>query len=242
MSARALPLVFFPLAVMLVGILLSASAVPNQNGSATATFCSTPTQQNCVPANSPGTTYYCDPTNVLGYLQACKILPSCVAPPYPDPAFCIGDVISAAGAGCLFQFIQQGSAGCGVYLKGGFSVFIATKQIASSLSTTGAFFGYVGGGAGGFITMIGVAVGIISLAGLTVFGSGEQGEGLHILFQGGMVMGLWLLLSGLEGFPGGNDVMFAGLNVAIAGAGTFIYALLTLSVVGGFLGLVSRGA
>lgn len=248
-NSHALPFLVFPLAVMVVGLLLTLSSavsatngLPTANGQGNAVFCATPTQKNCIPAGSPGTSYFCDPTNILGFLQACKILNSCAVPPYPSPTFCIGDVLTAFSAGCGLQFISAGAAGCGVYLPGGFSVFIPTAQIASSITANGAFFGFVGGGSSGFVAMIGVAVGIISLAGLTVFGSGEQGEGLHILFQGGMVLGLWLILSGLEGFPGGSDQMFTSLNGAVAGAGTFLYSMLTLSVVIGFLGLVSRGA
>jgi hypothetical protein len=250
-NSHALPFVVLPLAVMIVAMLLSVSAAvsatkgtPATDFQGSATFCANPSQRNCIPQGAVGTAYYCDPGlgGFLPGLQACNILPSCGAPPYPPPAWCVSNVLTAAIAGCLVQFIASGSAGCPVFLPAGFSVFIPTQQIASSITTGGAFFGFVGGGASGYISMVGVAVGIISLAGLTVFGSGEQGEGLHILFQGGMVLGLWLIISGLEGFPGGNDAVFASLNSAVAGAGTFIWSMLTLSEVIGFLGLVSRGA
>ena len=240
MSARALPFLVVPLLIMVIAILMNGST-PAFSGSSTAQIC---TQQNCPPPGSTGTSYFCQANNLIGLLQACKILPNCNAPPYPQPAFCIQDAISAAGAGCFFQFLANGAAGCGVFLPSNSFVFIPTAQITSSLSSTAAFFTFTASGTSGFITIIGVATAIISLLGLTVFGSGEQGEGLHVLFMGGMVLGLWLVVSGIEGYVSGspNELFFDSLNSAIQGAGTFVYAMLTLSVVIGFTGLVSRGS
>jgi hypothetical protein len=238
-----LPFLILPIAIMVMAILLDSSS-PSLTGAGGVSICSQPGQSNCIPPNSTGTAYACQPTSLLGNLQACKILPSCSAPPYPSPAFCIGDALTAVTASCFFQFLTSGAAGCGVYLPANTNVFIPHAQIVSSLSTSGAFFGFSASGASGFITMVGIAVGIISLAGLSVFGSGEQGEGLHILFMGGMVLGFWTILTGVEGFAGGSvsETFFNSLNAAYPGGGTFLYVMLTLSTVIGFVGLVSRGS
>ena len=240
MSARSLPFIVIPIAIMLLAILMNGQGTPDTSAAQPVEFCANPAQQNCIQQGSIGTSYYC--SSPAGVMQACKILPSCTTPPYPSPAFCLGNVIQAIGASCAIQFITSGAAGCGVYLPANSWVFIPTGQVASSLTTAGAFFSFSSSGASGFIGMIGVAVGVISLLGLTVFGSGEQGEGLHILFIGGMVMGIWLVITALEGFPGSTELFFSSLNQAIAGAGTFLYVVLTLSVVIGFTGMVSRGA
>src|SRR6058998_3505817 len=50
-----------------------------------------------------------------------------------------------------------------------------------------------------FIEMIEIAVGIAALAGITLFGSGESPEGIHILFMSSLILGLWLILSLAEG-------------------------------------------
>src|SRR5438128_9415812 len=51
-----------------------------------------------------------------------------------------------------------------------------------------------------FIDMIEIAVGIAVLAGLTILGSGESPEGIHILFMMSLLLGLWLIFSLAEGF------------------------------------------
>jgi len=237
--------------VIAFAILLNSSVGPNLNGSACATFQNTGQPSNQCANGSIGTSYYCQPNFITPLYPACMILPACNAPPYPSPAFCIQDPLSAIQAGCLPGYTLaavthggNGESGCGVFLPAGSFVFIGTQQITASLSSSGAFFPFAVAGVSGFITMIGLVVGIVCLAGITIMGSGENAEGIHILFMGGMVLGFWLLLSGTEGFVGGNaaELFFNSMNGAIPGVGTFIYVMLTLSVVLGFTGLVSRGS
>jgi len=250
-SARALPFLIFPLAVIAFAILLNSATGPNINGSACASFQNSGASGQQCNSASLGTSYYCQVNFITPLYPACMILPACTVPPYPSPAFCIGDPFSALQAGCLPGWTLaaitnggNGQSGCGVFLPAGSFVFIGTQQIAASISSSGAFFPFAVAGASGFITMIGLVVGIVSLAGITIMGSGENAEGIHILFMGGMVLGFWLILSGTEGFVGGNksELFFNSMNGAIPGVGTFIFVILTLSVVIGFTGLVSRGS
>lgn len=242
MAGRAIPFLVFPMVIMLVAILMNSTA-PAINGSATASFCSNPSSSVTCQQPSGVTTVFCVPANIIQAIASCQILPHCSAPPYPSPAYCVNDLGTALAAGCFFQFVASGSAGCPVFLPSYASVVLTNTQLISSLSTSSALFAFSVSGTSGFIAIIGVAVGIISLLGLTIFSSGLQGESLHVLFIGGMVLGLWLLLSGIEGFAGGtSDMFFSAMNVAIAGAGTFFYVIMTFSVVIGFTGLVSRGS
>jgi len=91
-------------------------------------------------------------------------------------------------------------------------------------------------------------VGLVALAGLTIFGSGTSTESVHIFFMGGLMLGIWIFISGLEGFLGGSKTsVFTQLNGPLtspggAGFGTEFYILLTLMYLFGFMGMVKRGA
>lgn len=216
-------------------------------GTNNVVFCNpnNPTLTNCLPQGSLGTSYYCQPQNLIGFFQACKILPNCNITP-PSPAWCLPNDASGAidsiAAGCALQFAAAGPAGCPVFLSGGLNVFIPTQIIAGNLASTGALFGFSISGSQAFIAMIGIAVGLISLAGFTVFGSGFSSESVHVLFMGGMLLGFWVILAGLEGFIAGNPAsMFSQLNAWVSGTGTFTYVGLTLTYALGFVGSISRG-
>lgn len=245
---KAATFLFFPIVVMLLGIIVTASAaanpVPGISGQNAVQFCNpnNPVPSDCLPAGATGTAYFCQPDATFT-LGICKILPTCDVTP-PAPAWCVGDILQAifiasatGNPGCVLNF-----ASCGVFLNAGDNVFIPITTIAGDLSSAGALFGFNVIGTNGFITMIGIAIGLVALASLTIFGSGMGSEGVHMLFIGGMLMGIWLILSGLEGFLGGNQgSMFAQLNLAISGVGTFLYVIFTLSYTLGFVGTISRG-
>lgn len=243
MGFNALPFLLWPIAIVIVGIALQAGA-PNLQGSATVVFCDVnhPASSPCVPQNSPGTSYYCDPTSIAGFFQACKILPACsIHANYP--AFCINDPLTAVAAGCLGAPFLTSYASCGTWLPAGQNVFIPTATIAANLSTGGALFGV--SSTSGFITFVSVVIGLACLAGLNIFGSGESSEAVHDLLMGGLLLSVWGVLIGLEGFisPQPSQLeMFSQLNMMIAGFGTFLFGIATLSYCIGVGGAISRGS
>jgi hypothetical protein len=120
-------------------------------------------------------------------------------------------------------------------------------RAASQNSAGGVFFGFGSIGPSGFIAVIGILVGIVVLAGITVFSSGIGFEGVHILFLGGAMIGIWFFLSTLEGFVSNSPTsFFVQMNssiVSMGGApiGTGLYVLLTFMYLVGFVGMVKRG-
>jgi len=102
-----------------------------------------------------------------------------------------------------------------------------------------AIFGFNINGGLAFIGFITVIIGVATLAGFNIFGSGLENESIQILAQGALLMGLWAILSGLEGVGASSPDMFAQLD-AVFGLGTVLYAVLTIMVLLGFAGTISR--
>ena len=102
-----------------------------------------------------------------------------------------------------------------------------------------ATFGFSAVGPAGYIVLIGAVVAVAVLAGLTILGSGLQGESIQILFQAGLLLGIWTILSAAVAISPLNG--FASIDGLLSGAGTGLYVLLTLIFVGGIAAAVSRG-
>src|SRR5712692_5931159 len=83
-----------------------------------------------------------------------------------------------------------------------------------------------------FIDMLVISVGVAALAGLSIFGSGESPEAVHIIFMFSLIIGVWSILSLAEGFVNPNGPspasVFSSLNKGISGLGTSVYLLLTI--------------
>src|SRR2546426_7994457 len=93
-----------------------------------------------------------------------------------------------------------------------------------------------------FIQMIEIAVGVAAIAGITILGSGESPETVHIIFMSSLVLGLWLILSLAEGFVSSSPAsVFSSLDRAISGLGTSIYLILTITYMIGGIAAISRG-
>lgn len=130
------------------------------------------------------------------------------------------------------------------FLPAGATVTILLNQTGNTPPNTsnGVFFNLGTVGPSGFISIIGVILGIVCLAGITVLGTGAGTESIHILFMGGMMMGIWLFLSGLDGFGSSNpNSIFVELDALSAGSGTGFYIILTFLYFIGFAGMVKRG-
>lgn len=131
----------------------------------------------------------------------------------------------------------------GTDLDTGVTVFINNQGQAVQSLAAGASFAFGTFTPQALLIVITVAVGVAALAGITVFGSGESAETVHILFIGGIFLGLWAILSALEGFITGNPLSgFAQINAATGlpiGAG--LYLMLTFLYIIGITGTVSRG-
>jgi hypothetical protein len=243
---RAGTLLLFPLLIMVIAIAVQqGNQAPNLQGSNTVQFCTSQVSTNCAVQNSIGTSYTCQPTaSIFGLFPNCKILPSCDIKP-PFPAFCISDPIEAGLAGCIGAGIFTNYASCGVWLPAGTYVFIPSSTINSDLTTTSALFGLSATGPSGFISLIFGVVAIVAILGLTVFSTGENSESIHILFMAALLLGIWGILSGLEGYLGGStspSEMFNSMNMMYPGFGTFVYVGLTLAYTLGIIGTVSRGS
>jgi hypothetical protein len=232
-------LVALPLAVMVVSLLLgggnlagnaSPYVICNQNtpactqgGDVTITCASTIINAPCALG---GTGPFSD--------KPCEV------PPFPAPAYCVQNF-----AGGLLA-----NKGFTTLLPAGQSITVPAAVASGQFtSNSGAFFsfGLVSLSSNGFITALGVIVGVAALAGLTIFSSGEQSESIHILFMGGIMIGIWLFLSGLDGVLSGNPAsFFVQLNSALtspgnAQFGTELYIGLTFMYLMGFMTMVKRG-
>lgn len=129
-------------------------------------------------------------------------------------------------------------------LDNGAAIYISASGQSQQVSTAAtATFGYGTFTPAALLVLITVAVGVAALAGINVFGSGENAESVHILFIGGIFLGLWAILSALEGFVVNNPLSaFAQINVATGfPLGTGLYLMLTLLYVVGITGTISRG-
>lgn len=167
-----------------------------------------------------------------GVLTACKIFPNCITPT-PAPAWCFP---------FPFSLIPSDQ---GTFLSNGQTVILTATQVNNgNLQNSQAIFSFSQIGPTGWIVIILVGVGIAVLAGITVFGSGENQESVHILFIAGTLLGVWFILSTLEGFLTGNpNSFFAQLNNINAGQplGTALYIVLTLLYTLGIIFTVAWG-
>jgi len=237
---RAFIALLFPFAILILFIMLqvgapTAATNPFASGQGSAAFCSYANgTQNCSfaapPKNSTAVAYvlyHC--TNFIG---PCQVLPTCIP-----------DVAVYSGLWCFPVYLRSGLIGNpldGTWLNAGQYALVPKDVAAASEATArgSAFFGFSNTNLTlMFVGFIGVLIGVGSLAGLTVFGSGLNSESIQIIIQGAFIMGLWTLLAGLEGV-GGNDV-FSQMN-AVYGFGNILFALCTLSVLFGFAGTISR--
>lgn len=217
-------LMFLPGLLILVTSIVLQGGNLTTNGQNNANFCSA---NGCV---APGTTTVITCNNGLGQAFApCKILPGCVNP--PAPAWCEPWPIS---------LVAQGT-----YLNAGATVILTSSQVNSAVSASSALFQFGSIGINGFTVMIIVVVGIVCLASITVFSTGMGGEGVHILAVSGMVLGIWIILSSIDGFITGNPhSIFAYLNqIPLDGfaVGTFLYILCSFLWTFGWLSAFTRG-
>lgn len=153
----------------------------------------------------------------------------------PPPAYC-GTTLG------LYNGIVYLNPGNQVVVSAGSSIAPASTSVLSYVFTDITYSNY------GFIAMVVVALGLVALAGITVFGSSPTStESAHILFVAGLMVALWIILSVAEGFVVGRPTSFlTELNsITIDGTtaqlGTTTYVLLTLVEVVGVVGLISRG-
>lgn len=224
MAFRNGALLLFPIAIMILFVMISQSASASDlSGQGSATFCQA--GQNCIVDSGAQTVTYGPCEMGPGLNLWCQILPTCI----PD----------AAPAWCFPWPLNQIPGDSGTNLWVGDSVTISVAQAAAGASGY-AFFGFNTNGTLAFLGFITVLIGVATLAGLTILGSGLQGESIQILTQGALIIGIWMILSGLEGvgIAAGTDV-FGQLNV-LWGFGNAFYAILTLMVLIGFSGTISR--
>lgn len=113
-----------------------------------------------------------------------------------------------------------------------------------SAATTGlfAFVASVSLDSNGWVAVILVAVGAAVIAGLAVLGSGLNAESTHILFIGGLLLGIWFIIIAAEGYPGSGELFFSSLDSTLPGAGAAAFLLLTLMYSVGVISAVSRGS
>jgi hypothetical protein len=220
MGFKALSLLVFPLVVMAVFVLISPGGV--LAGTSQVTNC-TAGSTNCLGTPTPSAqTFYCPNSGVGPFPSGdCQISTVCIN--NVSPAFCYPFPISLIDPGTWLH-------------PGDFVTISAAAQVGAG----GAVFSFSSLGTSGFITMIGVAVSVAVIGGLTIFGSGLQSESIHILFMGALLTGVWLILAGLEGVGSSGDI-FAQLNAGIIGAGSAFFGILTLCYALGIVGSVSRG-
>jgi hypothetical protein len=145
------------------------------------------------------------------------------------------------GAYCVtaFFFINLRTA-----IDDGVSLYVAPSgQVTQATNIPTSQFAYGALSSQSLLIMVTVAVGVAALAGIAVFGSGENAESVHILFVAGLLLALWAVFSALEGFITGSPSSgFTQLNLATGlPLGTGLYLILTLLYVVGVTGTVSRG-
>lgn len=92
------------------------------------------------------------------------------------------------------------------------------------------------------VAIIGIVIAVAAVAGLNLFGSGESSEAIHILLMGGIFLGVWIFLTGLDGFATASpNSFFVQMNGSMAGSGTFFYFIVSVVYLLGFIKTVSRG-
>ena len=216
-----------PLVIMICFVVISAGSAPTLQGSNPITFCSPDKQAagQCAVSNDKNAiTYYCNlGQQIGGIIGACEILPNCLSPT-PYPAWCFPSQL---------RFLP-GLGGTYLYTFG----FVTVSSAAAASASGFAFFGFSTSGTLGFLGFIGIIIGVASLAGFQIFGSGLQGESINIMAEGALLLGLWLILAGLEGVGSPNDV-FSMLNIFF-GFGDFLLVLLSIFYLLGFAGIMSK--
>lgn len=218
MGLFAFPIMIVALSIFMQGGLL----IGNPNTS--VNFC---TGNLCAP---PGSSTVITCNNLI---TPCKILPSCNNP--PAPAWCYPWPFS------LLPF------NAGTWLDAGATVVLSSNQFNAGLTSSAAIFPFATIGPIGWVIIIIVAIGIAVLAGINVLGSGLSPEAIHILWMGGVLMGIWFILSAFDGFLSGTPTsLFSYLNgIVLSGQsvpfGTALWMICTLLWTLGVASMVSRG-
>lgn len=233
-------LFFFPVLMMMVSIVMQGGTL--QGANANAVICN-PNSVVCNNSATGSTTFGCAPgVSVAGVSIFSLVGAPCSLPgPCPSSAF-----QTASNTFCALDGKWLTPYGTTVTIP---NSLLFNKPTTSGGPNTqnGVFFGFGNIGAGGFIAIIGIAIGITALAGVTIFGTGSSFEAVHILFIGGMLLAVWTVLSGIEGFVGGNATsLFTELNkpyISVEGIpfGTSFYVLITFMYMVNFILLVKRG-
>lgn len=224
------PLTVFPLFVMAICVIVSGAGGLTYSGN-TSPFCvgasSGLSCDQSTGTDQAGTTYTCAAGG-----KDCQLpynCPNLLSP--PPPTYCTAKV---------------GPSGVpGWWLPAGNSLLITTSA-ASNLGpivggSTSLIFGSIN--ASGFIVMIVVSSVIVAITALNFLGSGENAEGIHIVWMCSLLIGLWLIMSASEGFlTGSPGSFFIQLDGLFPGTGTTLYVFLTLLFTLGTIGSVSRSS
>ena len=226
MGFKATGLLLGPLLIMLAIALFDMGASATAlGGSGSVQFCQTQGCSSPSGSNVNVVTYQC----VTQGFVPCKILPNCINPT-PTPAWCFPWPLS----------LSPGDAG--TFLNPGASLILTTGQIQQGQQAGSALFGLSVNGED-FTVVIIVGVGVAVLAGLTILGNGENQESIHILFMGGMLLGIWVILISLDGFLSGSPTsFFAQLNAWDANTGSVLFGFLSILYTMGIIGTISRGS
>lgn len=243
-------LIFPGLIVMLAFIIVEAAAIPanagqagnvnffgsGQNNAQTpTTYTCTSTKTACFPNGIP--------TNAIINCQTAAniIVGGNAANTFPcDLQDNCNNVPNINGIYCAYILFVIPTT---TYMNAGLSVFIGSNGQVQLVNGASAQFSYGVLSPAALLVMLTVAVGVAALAGIAVFGSGENSESVHILFVEGLLLGFWAVLSAAEGFVLNNPSSgFAQINSATGIAvGTGLYLVLTLLYVVGATGAVTRG-
>lgn len=219
-------LVVFPIAVLMVIIVAEGLSFYGQGSTP---FCPGATGSMSCTSTSQGVTYTCG-TNTV----ACLLPYNCPAP-LPAQTFCV------TGNGLPPGVTQW-------YLNAGTAILLTTSSMSSlgpvvNTQSTSLSFGPLT--AQGFELMLVTTTGLLVLAAVNFFGSGLNSEGIHISFEMGLILGIWGILSAVEGFiVGSPNSFFVQLNnlKGWSGVGSLMYLVLTLLITLGSIGTVSRSA
>lgn len=222
-AQTAIALFIFPIMVVILSIFMQGGILTGTPNTA-VNFC---TGSTCAPAGST-TVVSCN-----NLVTPCKILPGCSSP--PAPAWCFPWPLSLI------------PSNAGTWLDAGATVILTSTQFNAGVTATTAIFPFTSIGPTGWIVLILIGVGVAVLAGLNVLGSGLSPEAIHILWMGGVSLGIWFILSAFDGFlTGSANSLFAYLNSIVlsgqaAQMGTALWMICTLLWVLGTVSLVSRG-
>jgi hypothetical protein len=203
--------------------MILAASILMQGGTLTGTtqpVCYNISQAKCTQ-DANGVTIHCPgPGPGFNNLTTCVVASTCT-PVLPSPAYCF------AGQ----QVINPG----------------ATEVLKSTQVSNQGLFNFGAIGSAGIIAMVGVAVAVSVLAGFNILGSGLNQESIRILFFGGLLTGVWLFMSSLEGFVGGAANSFftqldkSTVAFGLPPFGTIGYVILTIFEVFGIASFISGG-